>query len=179
MTLTADAKAQLGARLVEVSLIEGDFVLRSGKRVSKYFDKYRYEALPDLLLEISRGMAELVPKGTEVLAGIELGGIPLATVISQALGLPLVLVRKDRKTYGTEKICEGLGFEGKRVCLIEDVITTGGQVAKCAAHVREVGGQVAEVCCTILKTDGNPELLTAAGITAIPLFDSKELPDGP
>ena len=93
----------------------------------RYFDKYRFESDPSLLAEIAEEMVPLVPPETQGLAGLELGGIPLATVLSAATGLPAFFVRKEAKKYGTERLCEGGNIGGKRLLIIEDVVTTGGQ----------------------------------------------------
>lgn len=77
-----------------VSRLEGSFVLRSGQHATHYFDKYRFEADPALLRRIARRMLDLLPSNTEVLAGLELGGVPIATAMSLESGLPAVFVRK-------------------------------------------------------------------------------------
>lgn len=96
----------------------------------KYFDKYRFEDQPALLREVAKGMLKLMPSDTEILAGLELGGVPIATAMSLESGLPVAFVRKEAKTYGTCQAIEGRVVDGKRVCFIENVITTGGAVAK-------------------------------------------------
>ena len=108
-------KSELARRVVEVALRRGEFKLRSGQTSNVYFDKYQFEANPVLLREIARQLAPLVPKDTEVLAGLELGGVPIATALSFETGLPTAFVRKERKTYGTCLIAEGAALRGKRV----------------------------------------------------------------
>src|SRR5687768_13269484 len=119
---------ELGRRIYQSAYITGDFLLRSGKRSHEYFDKYRFESNPELLREIAKHLAPLVPSGTEYLAGLEMGGIPIATALSLETGIPAVFVRKEAKAYGTCKFAEGAEIQGKRLCIIEDVITSGGQV---------------------------------------------------
>jgi orotate phosphoribosyltransferase len=124
-------------------------------RSSWYFDKYQFESSPDLLRLIADELAALVPGDTEVLAGLELGGIPLATAISLTSGIPTAFVRKIRKDYGTCRIAEGADVSGRRVCIVEDVITTGGQVVASAEALREEGAIVDCVVCVIRRGDAS------------------------
>src|SRR5664280_2143675 len=118
------------ARLIgERCRLTGTFTLRSGQESSTYFDKYLFEADPGLLAQVAEHAARLIPEGTEVLAGLELGGVPVATALSLATGLPVAFVRKAAKEYGTAQLAEGAQVAGRRTLVIEDVITTGGQVA--------------------------------------------------
>jgi orotate phosphoribosyltransferase len=112
-----------------IASLEGEFRLRSGQVSTTYFDKYRFESDPRLLKRVAAEMIPLLPQGTEVLAGLELGGVPIATAISLETGIPAAFVRKNAKGYGTCLAVEGGEVRGKRVALIEDVITTGGAVA--------------------------------------------------
>lgn len=162
--------AELAALVEERCRLRGHFVLRSGLETDTYFDKYRFEADPALLREVAAAMVELVPEGTEVLAGLEMGGIPVATALSLATGLPAVFVRKQAKAYGTAKLAEGDEFAGQRVLVVEDVITTGGQVVTSTGDLRERGAIVDTVLCAIDRSGGNHDKLTAAGLTVIPLF---------
>ncbi|MGE5529091.1 MAG: orotate phosphoribosyltransferase, partial [Patescibacteria group bacterium] len=120
-------------------------------------------------------MAPLIPPGTEVLAGLEMGGIPIATALSLATGLPMVLVRKKAKDYGTCKTAEGGDFRGKRVCVVEDVVTTGGQIIMSAQDLREAGGIVENVMCVILRNEEGREKLAGEGLALTPLFGMEEL----
>jgi orotate phosphoribosyltransferase len=116
----------LAARIQELCLLRGNFTLRSGRIATEYFDKYRFEAEPEVLAEVSRRMVPLIPPGTQVLAGLEMGGIPIATMLSHLAGLPAAFVRKTAKAYGTARLCEGADVSGKHVLIVEDVITSGG-----------------------------------------------------
>src|ERR1700751_5807089 len=100
-------RSDLARRIAEVSMLQGEFKLRSGQISNRYFDKYRFEGTPSLLKPLARAMAELIPSDTEILAGLELGGIPLVTAISLETGLPAAFVRKEAKTYGTCRAIEG------------------------------------------------------------------------
>ncbi|PBC43249.1 orotate phosphoribosyltransferase [Rhodococcus sp. ACPA4] len=129
--------------------LTGKFTLRSGITASEYFDKYLFETDPDLLRRIADSMAPLVPQHTEILGGLEMGGIPIVTMLSQATGLPAVFIRKEPKSYGTNKLAEGIDVAGKTVTLVEDVITTGGAVRNAALALRELGADVSVVLCAI------------------------------
>ena len=121
-------KEQVAQRIYELSHITGEFLLRSGQISNEYFDKYLFEAEPVVLNEIAKIMSGLIPEGTEVLAGLEMGGIPVVTAISMNTGMKAAFVRKKAKEYGTCKLAEGAGVEGKKVLIVEDVVTTGGAI---------------------------------------------------
>jgi len=167
-------KAELAKRVVEVSLRRGEFKLRSGQTSNVYFDKYQFEAVPDLLKEIARQMVTLIPPGTEVLAGLELGGVPVATALSFETGLPVAFVRKERKSYGTCLIAEGAALKGKRVCIVEDVITTGGAVIDSAHELRNEGALLDTVLSVIFRGDGKDKL-AEAGLKRVSLLSLTDL----
>ena len=176
MKTSVDLKElNLAKQLYEVSYLTGDFTLRSGQKSSQYFDKYQFEARPELLKALAKKMASVLPATTEVLAGLELGGVPLATALSLETGLPLIFVRKEAKTYGTCRIAEGVEFLCKRVTLIEDVITTGGQVIESGQILRQQGALVTHVLSVILR--GSGEELAAAGFHLNSLYTMQELLD--
>lgn len=167
---------QLARALLEICHLTGTFTLRSGKTSHEYFDKYRFETQPHLLKEIATQLKILVPKGTQVLAGLEMGGIPVATALSLATGLPVVFVRKEAKAYGTCKVAEGLeSLKGMEVCIIEDVITTGGQVVMSTEDLRGLGANVNHVLCVISRQQGGEENLAKAGLKISALFTNDQL----
>jgi len=177
-------KEELARRVQEACYLEGDFLLRSGQRASFYFDKYLFEADPELLGAVADHMALLVPEGTEVLAGLELGGVPLSTALSLRTGLPQALVRKQAKAYGTAKLAEGASLADRRVLVIEDVITTGGQVVASAQELRRRGAIVSSVLCAIDRRQGatnqqvdgrQHDILAEAGLTVLPLLRLEDL----
>jgi len=147
---------ELAQKIYEISHLTGSFLLRSGKTSNEYFDKYQFECQPTLLKQIALEIKDLIPKGTELLAGLEVGGIPIATALSLETGIPTVLVRKEAKNYGTAKLAEGPNIEGKKICIIEDVITTGGQVALSTKDLRERGAIIDTVLCVIYR-GSNPD----------------------
>jgi orotate phosphoribosyltransferase len=168
-------KAELAKRVVEVALRRGEFKLRSGQTSNVYFDKYQFEANPVLLKEIAKHMVALVPPDTEVLAGLEHGGVPIATALSFETGLPTAFVRKERKTYGTCLIAEGAALRGKRVCIVEDVITTGGAVVDSAQELREEGALLNTVLSVIFRGEGGKDKLAEAGLTRVSLLILEDL----
>ena len=169
-------KRELAQAIHKVSHLKGEFKLRSGLTSDEYFDKYRFESQPHLLKAIAVEMRALIPKGTQVLAGLEMGGIPVATALSMETGLPAVFVRKKAKEYGTCRVAEGLeSLQGLQVCIIEDVITTGGQVILSAEDLRREGAVVTQVLCVISRQQGGEEKLKAAGLNMSSLFTQEQL----
>lgn len=172
-------RPELARRIFEVAYLRGEFKLRSGQTSNEYFDKYRFESQPEILREIARGLAPLIPAGTEVLAGLEMGGIPIATSLSLETGLPALFVRKKAKEYGTLRVAEGLDFQGKRCCIIEDVITTGGQVLLSTEDLRRAGADVRDVLCVIHRGSGGSadekSPLASANLELKALFTMAEL----
>jgi orotate phosphoribosyltransferase len=160
----------LARRIDTVSHLTGTFTLRSGAVSDTYFDKYRFESDPALLGAIADAMAPLVPDGTEALAGLELGGVPLAVRLSEVTGLPAVFVRKEAKTYGTCQLAEGATVDGRRLTVVEDVITSGGQVVTSVGDLRERGADVADALCVIDREAGGAAALADIGVQLRPLF---------
>ena len=93
----------------------------------EYFDKYLFEGDPALLREVAERLAPLVPDSFDALAGVELGGVPIATVLSQVTGIPALFVRKQAKEYGTRRLGEAGEVAGKRLLVVEDVVTSAGR----------------------------------------------------
>lgn len=168
-------KQELGKKIFEVSHLTGEFLLRSGQISNEYFDKYRFESVPEILDEITNHMVKLIPAGTEILAGLEMGGIPIATMLSQKTGIPAVFVRKKAKEYGTRKLAEGTEFAGKKVTVIEDVVTTGGQIIISADELRALGASVSLVMGVIVRDPKAYDNLKNAGLDLIPLYTMEEL----
>jgi orotate phosphoribosyltransferase len=167
---------ELAKSIFQVSHLTGEFKLRSGLTSKEYFDKYRFEAQPRLLKAIAAAMKPLIPAGTQVLAGLEMGGIPIATALSLESGIPAVFVRKEAKAYGTCRIAEGLeSLKGMKVCVIEDVITTGGQVVLSCEDLRKEGAILENVLCVINRQQGGEENLAKAKLKMNALFTSADL----
>ena len=168
---------ELAQSIYKVAHLKGDFLLRSGQRSHEYFDKYRFESDPKILKEIAAQMTKLIPPGTEVLAALEMGGIPVGTALSLASGIPCVFVRKTAKEYGTCQFAEGIEIQGKNICIIEDVITSGGQVLISTEDLRKLGAQIENVICVIHR-GGEPaeKKLNEAGLKLHPLFVRSDFP---
>jgi len=169
---------ELGAALREHAYLEGDFVLRSGRRSRYYLDKYRFETRPDLLGPLGERIAEVVAEfDPEVvrLAGPELGAVPLAAAASLASGLPFLIVRKEAKEYGTANRLEGVFEHGESVCLIEDVITSGGAAVQAIEALREGGLTCRTAVCVVDREEGGVDALARVAVRLRPLFRASEL----
>jgi orotate phosphoribosyltransferase len=144
--------------------LSGVFTLRSGQQATEYFDKYLFESDPRLIRRVVDAMVPLLPQKTELIGGLELGGVPLAAVLAQVTGLPTVFIRKEAKTYGTCRLAEGAEVKGRYVTLIEDVITTGGAVRNAATALRELGSTVEVVICAIDRSSDDANSLHEVGL---------------
>jgi orotate phosphoribosyltransferase len=153
----------LAQRVYEACHLTGRFTLRSGQVSSEYFDKYLFETQPRLLRELATVMAPLV-RERDSLAGMELGGIPIATVISQLTGTPTLFVRKTAKAYGTARLVEGGEVVGRRLVVIEDVVTTGGALLDSCRALRRLGAVIETVVCAIDREQGGYQNLAAEGL---------------
>jgi orotate phosphoribosyltransferase len=170
----------LARRLRDHALLEGDFVLRSGRRSSYYLDKYRFETEPALLRELGEQIAGLVAAhapDAERLAGPELGAVALAASASLASGLPFLIVRKEAKEYGTERRLEGAFAPGERVCLVEDVITTGGAAVAAIRALRDAGLECRAAVCVVDREEGGADALAREAVRLHPLFRARDVLD--
>jgi orotate phosphoribosyltransferase len=169
---------ELAAALREHAYLEGDFLLRSGRRSRWYLDKYRFETRPDLLRELGERIAvaarEHEPEAVR-LAGPELGAVALAAAAALAGDLPFLIVRKERKDYGTAKRLEGVFEAGERVCLVEDVVTSGGAVLEAVQALREEGLECATAICVVDREEGGADALARQAVRLRPLFRASEL----
>jgi orotate phosphoribosyltransferase len=172
---TGNERASLAHRIYDVAHLTGTFTLRSGVVSHEYFDKYLFESDPELVRTIAEALAPLVPASTEALAGLELGGVPLAVMVSQVTGLPTLFVRKEAKTYGTCRLAEGGELEGRRVTVVEDVVTSGGQVVTSCGDLRVRGAIVEHALCVIDRESGGPAALAEIGVELRPLYRMSEL----
>jgi len=169
---------ELGVKLREHALLEGDFVLRSGRRSSYYLDKYRFETRPELLGPLGERLAaaanEYEPDAVR-LAGPALGAVALAASASLASGLPFVIVRDSAKQYGTANRLEGPFEQGEIVCLIEDVVTSGGALAEAVTALREAGLVVRNAVCVVDREEGGADALARLGVRLRALYRAGEL----
>ena len=169
---------ELGALLVERALLEGDFVLRSGRRSSWYLDKYRFETEPGILRAVGEALAEAVDeveRDAARLAGPALGAVALAASAAMASGRPFIIVRGETKEYGTAKRIEGPFEPGELVCLLEDVVTSGGALAEAVSAVRDEGLVVRHAVCVVDREEGGSDALARLGVRLHALFRASEL----
>ena len=175
MSPVVGEREALARDLVAASYLKGDFVLRSGRRSNRYFDKFLFETDPALLQRIGRHLAALVPPETQRLAAPELGAVLLGGAVSMETGLPLVLVRKEPKGYGTAKQLEGRFATGERVTVIEDVVTTGGDSLRSVEALRSAGLEVIHLVVVLDRGEGGEENIRGAEIPYSPLFRITDL----
>jgi orotate phosphoribosyltransferase len=168
---------ELGDRLLDASYLEGDFVLRSGRRSRFYLDKYLFETRPDLLRDIADGLAAKLDayEPFDLLAGPELGAVAIVAALSLASEKPYVIVRKGEKEYGTKKAMEGRAAAGQRVVVVEDVVTSGGAALQAVDKLRGAGLEVAVLLCVVDREEGGRAAFEAAGVSFDPLFTATSL----
>ncbi|GAB4007130.1 orotate phosphoribosyltransferase [Glycomyces albus] len=172
--MTADT--ELARDIYRRSHLTGAFTLRSGVEANEYFDKYLFESDPLMLRRVAEALAPLIPEqGIDAMAGLELGGIPLATMLSQVTGVPTLFVRKEAKTYGTCRLAEGGDVDGRRLLVVEDVVTSGGAVLDAVTELRDRGATVDRTICVIDRESGGQQNLADKGIELKALFTMTEL----
>jgi orotate phosphoribosyltransferase len=155
---------EIARAIRDVARIKGTFTLRSGAVSDKYFDKYRFEADPTLLKRIGTAFVPLIPEQATVLAGLEMGGIPIVTMLGQLTGLPTAFLRKRAKTYGTCRYAEGAGLKGERVLMVEDVVSSGGAIIDTLKMLRGDGIEPLAAICVIDRESGGTENLANVGL---------------
>ena len=174
--------AELARAIREHAYLEGDFLLRSGRRSRYYLDKYRFETRPDLLRALGAHLGRRVraeePEAT-LLAGPELGAVALAAATSLEAELPFLIVRQEAKGYGTGRRLEGVYREGELVCLLEDIVTSGGAALEAVRALREAGLQCRTAICVVDREEGGGEALAAEGVRLVGLFRLAVLLDAP
>jgi orotate phosphoribosyltransferase len=176
--VSAPDRGELGRLLLSRAYLEGEFVLRSGRTSRYYLDKYRFETDPALLDGLAREIAaELAVHApdAQLLAGPELGAVPLVAVASVRSGLPFVIVRKEAKEYGTAKRLEGVFEPGQQVCVVEDVVTSGGALLSAVDALRAAGLDVSAAICVVDRQEGGAEAIAARGVRLASLFTVAEL----
>ncbi len=168
-------REQLAKRIAEVSLLRGEFTLRSGRKSNYYLDKYRFETQPDVLIELGKMFAAKVGPNIDRIAGAELGAVALAAATAMACGKPFVIIRNSKKDYGTSKLIEGVLNPGENVLIVEDVLTTGGQVLEAAATLKEAGAKIDRIAAVIDRMEGARASIEGAGYIFEPLFTTDDL----
>jgi orotate phosphoribosyltransferase len=168
-------RTQLAERIAELSVLRGEFTLRSGRKSNYYLDKYRFETQPDVLIELGKLFAERVTTHVDRIAGAELGAVPLAAATAMASGKPCVFVRNQKKDYGTAKQIEGVLNSGETVMIVEDVLTTGGQVLEAAKTLEALGARIDRIVAVIDRQEGARENIENAGYVFESLFTTEDL----
>ncbi len=166
---------QLAKRIADVSLLRGEFTLRSGRKSNYYLDKYRFETQPDVLLALGKMIAAKIPADVQRIAGPELGAVPLAASAAMQCGKPCLFVRNQKKEYGSAKQIEGVYNAGEKIVLIEDIVTSGGQVIEAAKTLKDVGLILVKVIVVIDREEGGRQVIEDAGIKMDSLFTTTDL----
>jgi orotate phosphoribosyltransferase len=168
------ARAELIEKMKEIALLHGEFTLRSGMKSNWYFDKYRFEGIPSIMRSVAHHMSRLVPTGTDRLAGIELGGIPMCTALSLESDIPCMFIRKKAKEYGTAAQVEGVYDSEDKILVVEDVVTTGGQAIQMIKQLREDGLDIIGTICVLNRAEGSVEAFDAENIPFWSLFSRED-----
>jgi len=162
-------------RIRELAVLFGDFTLRSGRKSKYYIDKYRFSTDPQVLAELGRRFSLHVTDEVNKIAGAELGGVPLAAITSVTCNKPYVIVRNQKKDYGTSKLVEGIIEKGDRILLLEDILTTGGQVLEAAKSLQEAGAEIVKIVAVIDRLEGARANIESAGFELASLLTTADL----
>lgn len=155
--------------------LEGDFTLSSGKKSNYYINMKKAITEPKILSTISKLICEKIENDdVDKVAGPALGAVPIATAVSLESDLPLLMIRKEKKGYGTSKLIEGELIEDDNVIVVEDVSTTGGSLLKAINAIKENGGNVKRAFVVVDRQEGAIEEFEKAGITLEPLITVDE-----
>jgi orotate phosphoribosyltransferase len=168
-------KQELAKKVKEAAYLEGDFVLRSGKRSKYYLDKYLFETKPDILKALGDEFAKYITPDVTLIAGAELGGVALAAATAMAANKNWIIVRNSKKDYGTSKMVEGVLKSGDVVLLVEDIATTGGQVLEAAKVITKAGAKVKQIVAVIDRKQGAGENITGAGYAFESILTKEDL----
>ena len=168
-------KETLAKKIADTAVLHGDFTLRSGRKSTWYIDKYLFTTQPDILRVLGEMFANNISSSTTLLAGAELGGIPLVTTAALASGLPCIFIRNQKKEYGTSRQLEGKLSGDDNVVIVEDIATTGGQVLEAAEIIKESGATVEAIIAVIDRCEGARENIESAGYQFVSLFTTQDL----
>ncbi len=166
---------EVAKRIAETAILHGEFTLRSGRKSSWYIDKYLFTTQPDILKALGDMFAEVIPPSTTLLAGAELGGVPLVTTTAMASNLPCIFIRNQKKGYGTLKQLEGNLNQDDKVVIVEDIATTGSQVLEVATTILDSGATIEAIIAVIDRGEGARENIEAAGFDFHSLFTTEDL----
>jgi orotate phosphoribosyltransferase len=166
---------ELARRIADVALLRGEFTLRSGRKSNYYLDKYLFETQPDILRALGELFAQKIDAGADRIAGAELGAVALAAATAMACNKPFVIIRNQKKDYGTSKLIEGTLQAGENVIIVEDVLTTGGQVLEAAKTLKDAGAKVDRIIAVIDRLEGARQNIESAGYRFESLFPTRDL----
>ena len=166
---------ELAKRIAEVALLRGEFILRSGRKSNYYLDKYRFETQPDILRALGTLLAERIPSHIDRIAGAELSAVALAAAASMSTGKPCLFIRNQKKDYGTAKQIEGILNPGETVIIVEDILTTGGQVLEACKTLEALGAKIDRIIGIIDRQEGARENIESAGYRFESLFTTADL----
>jgi orotate phosphoribosyltransferase len=161
----------LAERVLAVGTMNGPYWLPTGRVLDFYFDEYRVAADPVLLAQTGEALAGLLPPNIDVIAGLELGGVPFALAVSAATGLPTTLVRKVAKPYGARLQVEGKPPPGARVAMVDDVIRSGRQITVAATALRHAGADPIAAVAILIRPGNCKALLDGQGIAVAGVID--------
>lgn len=153
---------------------QGEFTLASGKKSSYYVNMKRAITEPEILSTIAKLISEKIDDDIDKIAGPALGAVPIATAVSLESKKPLLMIRKEKKGYGTSKLIEGDLLEGDNVILVEDVTTTGGSLLKAINAITDNGGLVKKAFVVVDREEGAMETFANEGIVLEPLISVSE-----
>jgi orotate phosphoribosyltransferase len=168
-------RVELAKEIYKVSYLTGEFLLRSGKTSNEYFDKYQFETYPHILSSIAEQFEAILPVDFDYFAALEMGGIPIGTALSLQCGKPVLFIRKRPKEYGTRKFAEGPDITGKKLLIVEDVVTTGGQILLSVNELRNAGALITDTICVIDRESGGIETLKHVNLNLHALFTMSEI----
>lgn len=155
--------------------LKGDFTLSSGKKSDYYINMKKAITEPEILSTIAKLITEkIVDDGVDKVAGPALGAVPIATAVSLESKIPLLMIRKEKKGYGTSKLIEGELNSGDNVIVVEDVTTTGGSLIKAIKAIKENGGNVTRAFVVVDRQEGAVDEFKKEGIDLEPLISVDE-----
>ena len=151
--------------------LKGDFTLSSGKKSDYYINMKKAITEPEILSTIAKLITQkIADDGVDKVAGPALGAVPIATAVSLESKIPLLMIRKEKKGYGTSKLIEGELNSDDNVIVVEDVTTTGGSLIKAIKAIQENGGNVTRAFVVVDRQEGALDEFKENGIQLEPLI---------
>lgn len=163
------------------ALAYGDFTLASGQKSSYYIDIKKASTDPEVLETLADEMAKNIESSGlkfDLIGGVALGSVPLAVALSLRTKIPYIMVRKEKKDHGTQKLIEGQMPSGSKILMVEDVITSAGSVSTAIDVVRGAGGVIEQVFCVVDRQSGGAGLLSEKGVQLLSLITAEDVLHG-